>query len=759
MGKYQPTVISFSNHGLTKNADAFVIADDAYEELENAFTWRGVLHKRSGYQTLGRLRRVLTAVSIGDTSSATTTYNIFTLIGVLATEPNASLQPGTAASPITITMGAPASTTLQDTLGTGVLTVAAGTAVTSATINYSTGIITIVWNGAVGASATTVTGAYFPGLPAMAIANRELLAINSEETVAFDTKYAYQFDTGAQLWVRYPDTTVGGTVWTGNDRQFFWTTNYWFNATNKIIWATNFNQAGSDPIRYHNGTDWIDFSPTTTGADEMHQCLMLIPYRGRMVALNTWEGANIGASVQFPQRARWSQLGDPTDEVNGWLSDAGNPGRGGFVDCTVAEHIVSAEFVRDTLIVGFERSTWALRYTGNEILPFVWERVSRDLGTESTFSPIVFDRGIISFGDKAITICDGNTVRPIDQEIPDEVFDIHNGSDGPFRIQGARDFYKRLAYWTYPAARLDRKFPNRMLVYNYETGAYSIFTESYTVLGPYQPSSDPTWGAATQTWAEANFKWGGRQSHVPLVLGGNQQGYTLVLNQQVGNGPSLFISAFTAGALARVTVPNHNLESGEIIKITGVVGEGSVFNNALFQVQRFDENAFDLFQYDPLTDNYNGVPLVAVAGGYVGGGQITRIMNFRVRSKKFSMLAQGSKNHLGYIDFLMDRAEGGEVSCYIFRDYNQSNAVNQKPINDPTADTFFNTVIGTGAVTFSPPDQDKYWHRFYCQTDAQFMQYLLTYSNAQMNDETKVTSDVSVDCIVLWSDKGGRLVD
>jgi len=82
--------------------------------------------------------------------------------------------------------------------------------------------------------------------------------------------------------------------------------------------------------------------------------------------------------VYHPNRIRFSQNGDPTiigavaaiapikwTTVGAWASDI--PGYGGWIDLPTAEQIVSAEFMKDVLIVNCERSSYKLIYTG---IPF-----------------------------------------------------------------------------------------------------------------------------------------------------------------------------------------------------------------------------------------------------------------------------------------------------------------------------------------------------------------------------------------------------
>ena len=80
----------------------------------------------------------------------------------------------------------------------------------------------------------------------------------------------------------------------------------------------------------------------------------------------------------------------------------------------------------------------AIRYTGNEILPFTWERINSNYGIESTHSLVQFDNSILGIGNYAIQVCDGNTSQRIDLQIPDEVFKFHNGNQGSYAKQLGR---------------------------------------------------------------------------------------------------------------------------------------------------------------------------------------------------------------------------------------------------------------------------------------------------------------------------------
>jgi len=778
MAGYKPLKITGNQTGLVQEREEFLLPDDAYPILENAFVWRERIKRKQGFELLGRLRRILTLTSIGNISSAgasTQTFSLFSAMGVAATQPNAEFEVGSKTT-ITIVIGGVINRTLTDTTGDGVLIKnLPGGVITSASINYATGVLTIVFSGAAAASAATISAAYFPGLPVMGLRSRELSNINNEQMVAFDTRYAYIYgSTGFQEF-------IPGTTWTGTDSDFFWTTNYWVDATNlKIFWETNDSGVTGDPIRYTNGTTWVDFSPQIDATPNyLNQCLAMVPFRGRLVTFNTLEGTNLATSVSYPQRIRWAAIGNPfttvsaivtTVNADAWRDDI--RGQGGFLDIPTAEDIVSVGFVRDNLVVYCERSTWQLRYTGRSIAPFQIEKINSELGTESTFSAVQFDTSLVGIGDKGVVSCDSYQSKLIDVKIPDLVFLFNNDANGQKRVHGIRDFIQRLAYWIYPYKPDEQTtdiYPNRRLVYNYENDSWAIFTDSLTALGTFQPQNGRRWQDFTtpaDSWKNQNYPWISRPSLVPDIIGGNQQGFVEILDQQVTNDASLTITAITGnntGDPTIITSPNHNLEtgtflndvlqSGSVISISDIpTGTGfDNLNGGKFGIVRIDANNFELWIYDSNTGVFS-TPQSDLPNTYVGGGRISVRDNFRIVSKKFNFLDDGQCIQLGYIDILMDDTEDGAITLKVFNDYNNDTPTNTAPDN-VNNDTFFNSIV----PTFAEVDRgsDKNWQRVFCPTRASFITIEWTLSNGQLVG-TEQENDVQIDAQILWIRPAGR---
>ncbi len=854
MSAYNPLYVKGNSTGLVQSREEFILPNDAYPVLENAFVWRERIKRKQGYQLLGRLRRVFTNINFGEFNTGVTNSNLLDLTGYVSnitqqvsgvvtttyphnlvtgnqgiltcvvgmtnvnghgfaitvlspttfkinidtslfpayvsggfffsnrtlvaagTEPNASIQPGS----VVVTILATPNIVFTDQ-GDGTLT--SPTPSNSGTINYATGAVQIVTNVG-GITLTTATFSYYPALPVMGIRTRDLSPLNNEMTVFFDTKYAYNF--AASGFVEFSPGTAWSSSLTQADSNFFWSTNYWISAGNiKIFWVTNDSGTSGDPIRYTNGTGngsgmWIDFAPIIDASgNRLTQCLALLPFRGRLVAFNTIEGMNLSSSTSFSNRIRWAAIGNPFTETssivtsinaNAWRDDI--RGQGGFLDIPTNEDIITVGFVRDNLEIYCENSTWQLRYTGRSIAPFQIEKVNTELGAGSTFSAVQFDTSLVGIGDKGIVTCDSFQSNLIDIKIPDLVMNqINNNNFGQKRVHGIRDFFQRLAYWTYPDTSSQGTYPDRRLVYNYENDSWAIFTDSLTTLGTYQPTSGRTWAnptgstAATKLeWQEANFPWVSQPSAILSIVGGNQQGYIEYLDEQTTNDASLTIVGITGNTTTatQITSPNHNMQTGAVISIDGIpVGTpfASTLNGNIFGVIVNTTNTFLLMKYNATTGKFSD-PELDPPATYIGGGQISVRDNFRIVSKKFNFLEEGQNIQIGYIDVLMPTSVNGAITLNIYVDYDDNSSVNTLPENtDPDTgqpDTFFNATISTASQSGGVSDSSKTNQRVFCSVRGNYITLEYTLSNEQMQNQCQ-SNNVQIDMQIIWMRSAGRI--
>jgi hypothetical protein len=483
------------------------LPDDGFTDLEDVICYRGTLRKRDGILLLATVPNVAI-------SNITQAAN-----GQVTTFTNHNLTSG------------------QAVLITGVVGM---TQINSSTVPYTitvTGATTFNLN-----VNTTAFSAYISGgtvsLPIMGLVTH-ITTTFFWDLFVFTENKVYLFSSGTLTDIS------GATLWTGGDSNFFWSANY-----QGAVWVTN----NFDPVRYYlNGTTWTNFEPQLVSTDPtniLNTALIVVEYKDRLVFLNTNEQAG---SINFPQRARWSQNGTPyvtapvptggSFDATAWYEDV--PGKGGFIDAPTSEKIVTSEFVKDTLVVGFEQSTWRLRYTGNEILPFLWERINSTLGSTSTYSHVANDDSMSMVGRQGVITSDTNFAQRIDQVIPDQVFNISQLNNGQRRVWGVRDIQRQLIYWNYPDINQASNipYPNRMLVYNYVESNWNLYNFMSTALGTFRLDLSPgnRWNNTFTEWQDTFSQWvsGDLQYDFPATVVGDQLGNLFQMDSEVfGDQPA-----------------------------------------------------------------------------------------------------------------------------------------------------------------------------------------------------------------------------
>lgn len=586
--------------GLRKDLKPFATPEDSFEVLENALQFRGRIIRKPGYTQLGRLAN-------GTPVMGLRTYENFgidlqTLVAFDTTQ--AYEWNGTTFIPLPSVMPVIWSGTDYQFFWT---------------INYANAFWATnskpglngfnVSNAVAGAGFTTITTT----LPNGFTSGQSVALIN----------LGGMFDLNGNVYV----ITVTGPNTFTVPFQSAGTYTVGGIALNSEVAVT-----GQDGIRYYgiltNGTGWANYNPPIDPNTALAGCLLIFAYRGYLVFLNTWEGNDAGV-LNYPNRARWTQIGTPyySPPAPSFPNPQGiDPntarddlfGRGGANDAPTNETIVAAAFIRDILVVYFERSTWRLRFVNNAQNPFVWERINIELGSECTFSAIPFDKGLMTIGNRGIVISDGNDTMRIDDKIPDDAFDIRQSNFGFQRVYGIRTFRTKLNFWTYPTDTYpDGIYPDRVLVFNYETKNWSYFDDSFTCFGYYyQNTPGQTWQGLTNPWADYDaLSWNSGVAEVDeeLIVAGNAQGYVMVINEPDDEGdspvndPSLAITAIAnTTPAAQFSSLNNNLPDGAWVTLSGITGttetNGVTLNGRNFQLSNptYDATIFTLSEYKPI---------------------------------------------------------------------------------------------------------------------------------------------------------------
>ena len=729
------------NSGTQRDVRPWLIPDQAFEELTNAYVFRGRVRKRFGSEWLGNTQLSSRfRVQLPGTTDGAGNYNNFVPLsgGVPIVTPAIGQLFSIGTEVFTV-----------DVLGNPANMLISGAA-TLATYDTTTGQVIIN-----GAAANTLVY-FYPALPAMGLLTFEQSDINNEFLIGFDTRFAYQYLTGAG-WERLAnELTPGASRWTGNDSEFFWGSTWTgTNAFDRVFFVTNFNETEPNFMRTFFGatSQWDNFRPKVSNLVIgpplvldifLDSARIIVPFKNRLVALNTYESesSNGVAYTQrnYPNRARYSQVGSPLD-VNAWRQDI--PGRGSGIDCPTTEQIVTVEFIKDRLIVFFERSTWELVYTGNQAYPFAWQQINTELGAESTFSVVPFDKIALGVGNVGIHACNGSNVERIDNRIPDTVFDIHNDNEGVFRVYGIRDYFVEMVYWSFPSTDSNTTFPfpNRVLIYNYKNGTWGFNEDSITVFGYYQQQVGITWDSSTVTWDD-NVTWdsGPLQGKFRHVIAGNQEGYTFIISPDTTTNASVLqiTQIAVANNVVTITAINHNIRLGEFVKLENIVGTGNLnlLNNKIFKVIGVPVPTADTFSF-VYADSVGSI----IAGNYLGNGVIARVSNIKIKTKEFNFYAkQGRNASVSRVDFMVDRTDLGQIQV----DFLVSTA--QTLLVGASGPLGTNSILGTSTIdTFpytainNPQDPLPYeananrlWRPIYLSADGEVVQLFLRLSDEQM---------------------------
>lgn len=544
-----------------------------------------------------------------------------------------------------------------------------------------------------------------------------------------------------------------------------------------VQYLTRATDTTGDGIRWYDGdptvsTDfgWVNFSPPLSQYDSVNNpnpqylvgAKIVFPFKNRLLFFNCYlrtskssPGNQLNAS-----RLVYSQVGTPyyslplpfpllgnLPNADAWFQNVA--GKGGFLTAPIEEQVVTVDTNEDLLIVGFETRPLKLISTGDDILPFVYQTISSELGSFSTYASITLDIGTLYIGEYGIALVTSTSAQRIDLQIPDQVFEIARNANQTDRITAVRDYQKELIYFTFPlgqystAIEPQKVFPSRTFLYNYRENTWATMDENFTRYGTFRRTTNRTWaniGQIYPTWSVWNDPWsyGANQSFFPTIVGGNQQGFVMEKGLGTAEGRSQYIQAVSG---ITITSPDHNLTNNDFIFITGMLGSTEL-NNTVQQITVDDTDNFTV--NDPST------------GIYLGGGVYSRLSLPFIQTKQFpNFWGNGTGIRLGTQRFLLSAnstpKEGDEPPQITVNVYSSQN--NDNASNDPAANSYlaFSNIVLTCAEpeNLYSSKQDQIWHRQSSSFNGDTVQLAFTLSNDQMRDMNINQQEITLHAIVL----------
>lgn len=472
---------------------------------------------------------------------------------------------------------------------------------------------------------------------------------------------------------------------------------------------------------------------------------ILLPFKDRLLAIGPVVQSSTGSPIYLEDTVIYSQNGTPyytasftgdpslattvfheilvpinqTATATAWWED--QTGFGGFITAGFSQAINTAGYNRDVLILGFDNLQTQLVYSGNDIIPFSFYIINSELGSSSTFSAISFDEGIQARGARGYTITDQNSTARIDLDIPDQVFQVSEISNGTERVNSQRDYINEWVYTSYPDDDIEWKFPNKTLLYNYRDNSYAVFVETYTHHGQFRRSGGNTWaniGLTYSTWNAWAVPWnaGSTTLEAPEVIAGNQQGFVMVMDEGTGEQTSLAIQNIVGNT---ITSPFHTLNNSDYIIISGALGTiGTDVNGQIFSIYDADQNTFKII---PSITN----------GTYLGGGLITRLYVPFIQTKQFPVAwGIGRKTRIGPQQYLLTKTDNAQITLLIFLSQDSDNPYNADGLT-----------LGTSSVPILAPFNDSIIYSTVLYTCPESTNLGLTPANINLNTPTASTQN------------------
>lgn len=337
--------------------------------------------------------------------------------------------------------------------------------------------------------------------------------------------YLYNAGTGVYGPIALPSS------FTGNISNFFnWTNWQAFTGSTSYLWMVN----NKDKVTRFDGAAATQPDIVINGAGtKITKALDVKVYKQRLLLIRPT--LSVGGTQN--QSIYWSKQQNP----DLWLVDTA--GNGGNLDAPTGDTIISAEFIRDVLVVFFTSSTWIFRYTGNDTAPFRWDKVNDSKNTNAPYGSIDYDQRCTAIGSTGLIACDGVNVQRYDIPIIDYYETIFSER---YYAQAFGERYDNLNQgWvlyvsqnnTFPKVGAVAPGSDQALIYNFVENSFATYTFPIplTCLGLFFSQGDVTWSSLGQSWETTEMAWNSytTQYGAPILLAGDTTGHVWYMDNQL----------------------------------------------------------------------------------------------------------------------------------------------------------------------------------------------------------------------------------
>lgn len=708
---YQPYPIAKYSTGLDEELQPWLLPEDAFVRCFDAYLVRGVLRKRDGYSGLAngerggsaycesRMVSELSSIAMtGAVDSANQTYT--------TTASETPIRRGS----FVVTSATPSQTVTDDGVGgfsgdgTGTIDYDTGAVSVTFTSAPTAGSVTATYSWHPDEPVMGVMNYYTStNIEQLFVANEKRVNLYNTTTNRLDyvgrtgtitavttaspaqvTSASHGLQTGDRVYIynvspdssneinnqeftvtkvdannftigsAYTDTySSGGTfqqIFSGDNKNFWSWDNYLSADDNPRLIFTNNNDNIQiyDPTLTPSFIDYVSdtgtsFAFPTIGGNAVLklQARHVLGKQERMLLFNVTATTSAG-TFRYHNRIWISGPGgmvdDYTDTVNG----------AGFIDLDDGSEIMSVQENRDDIFIQTRLSTYLLKYTGNDVVPFEPILIDGSVGSDAPFGS--YTRFNTTWGStrRKLTVSDGYKVNKSDDKIEEYSYRDIDATNFDLCFAGIVEDDHQI-YLLHPAP--DETESSRILAHNYEEDSWSVQRIGLSCMGQYQQGYDLTWADLSiySNWEELGarfnnwdaFAW---MEGAPYAVGGGHHGEVWKLNvTQSEDNPQKVRNMSLSGTSLTVTTDWNNYAVGDYIYFSGVSGMVET-NNQQYPITS-------------ITNNYTFV--VSVPSGtyssYTSGGTASKVIQMDVITKKYNpYLTSDKKVKCGWLYMYVD---------------------------------------------------------------------------------------------------------
>lgn len=355
----------------------------------------------------------------------------------------------------------------------------------------------------------------------------------------------------------------------------------------------------------------------------------------------------------------------------------------GLVNLDTYEYMTGLSILGNVLAVNMDRSNWIVEKTTDVFNPYFTRKIPSVIGTDAPYSFVSWFDTVKSLGKTGLISQDARQSLRFDTKIPyftaDEILQTKF-----IYTYGGFDRLNAQFMWSYIDVSAEEDTQNKVLVYNYEEGTWSINDQRFTVFGQCDVGLNLVWNQIDETFEQSWLRWDtteniwnkiGLSSSTQKTLAGDDMGFIYELSQD-GDDYYVAISNVTQASQAVLTVEESAFKAGDLVVVQSV--EGMLDEEGDSGINNYDPEEVNLnftaYTVVSATDTSVTINLDSTnfTAATINTGSLSKVISFSAETIPLNPYReQGFMCYLSHIEFLLD-TNAGFIKVDLYEDEDKS---------------------------------------------------------------------------------------